>query len=291
MTFTRLALLGALVVGTATPAHVAFADNWNAPQEPFAIYGNTYYVGPHGVSAVLITSPDGHILIDGGSPESPQQIAAHIRQLGFKVEDIKYILNSHEHFDHAGGIADLQKLSGATVLSSRAGAAVLSSGRTNPADPQFTGLPPTMTPIAKVRALADREVLKLGALRVTAHYTPGHTPGGVSWTWQSVEDGKVANMVYADSLTAYANKPFRYSGSPSWPQARAALERSIALVASMPCDILISAHPEFGDLWTRKSAADTQGHAAFIDTAGCRNYAAKGRARLAEALKEEDASK
>jgi metallo-beta-lactamase class B len=286
MTTIRLALLGAMLAGSITPV---LADNWNAPQEPFAIYGNTYYVGPHGVSAVLITSPDGHILIDGGSPQSPQQIAAHIRALGFRLEDVKYILNSHEHFDHAGGIADLQKMSGATVLSGRAGATVLSSGRTNPADPQFTGLPPAMAPIARVRAVADLEVVKLGALRVTAHYTPGHAPGGMSWTWQSAEGGKVANMVYADSITAYANKPFRYSGSPSWPQARAALERSIDLIAALPCDILISAHPEVGDLWTRKARADQQGHAGFIDTAACRNYAAKGQARLAEALKEEQA--
>jgi metallo-beta-lactamase class B len=286
-TVTR-ALACALLAGLGTPV---LADNWSAPQEPFAIYGNTYYVGPRGVSSVLITSPDGHILIDGASPDSSQQIAAHIRQLGFKVEDIKYILNSHEHFDHAGGIAELQKLSGATVLTGKAGVAVLSTGRTNPADPQFTGLPPTMAPIAKVRAVADKEVVILGPLRVIAHYTPGHTQGGMSWTWQSSEAGKTARLVYADSLTAYANPPFRYSGSPTWPQARAALERSIALIAALPCDIVISAHPEYSDLWGRKEKADTQGHAAFIDTAGCRNYAAKGRARLTEVLAEEAGAK
>lgn len=284
----RLALLCAMLAGTATPA---LAGDWDAPQEPFAIYGNTYYVGPHGVSSVLITTPQGHILIDGGSPESPKQIAAHIRQLGFKVEDIKYILNSHEHFDHAGGIAELQKLSAATVLTSRAGAAVLSTGRTSKADPQFSNLPPTMAPIAKVRALADGEVLSLGGVKVTAHYTPGHTAGGVSWTWQSREGERVANMVYADSLTAYAAKPFRYSGSPTYPTVRADLERSIALVAALPCDILISAHPEYGDLWTRHAAAATAGHAAYIDTAGCRNYAAKGQARLTELLTEEASTK
>ncbi|MDB5963198.1 MAG: bla [Massilia sp.] len=288
MTMIRLALACAMLAGTATPV---LADGWDAPQEPFAIYGNTYYVGPHGVSSVLITSPQGHILIDGGSPESPKAIAAHIGQLGFKIKDVKYILNSHEHYDHAGGIAELQKWSGATVLTGRAGATVLSTGRTNPADPQFTNLPPTMAPVAKVRALADNEVVSLGPLRVTAHYTPGHTQGGMSWTWQSAEGGKVANMVYADSLTAYANKPFRYSGSPSWPQARAELERSIELVASLPCDIVISAHPEYSGLWERKAAADMQGHAGFIDTAGCRNYAAKGQAGLAEVVEEESASK
>ncbi len=288
MKIIHRALVCALWAGIATPV---LADNWSAPQEPFAIYGNTYYVGPRGVSAVLITSPSGHILIDGASPDSPQQIAAHIRQLGFKLEDIKYILNSHEHYDHAGGIAELQKLSGATVLTGKVGATVLSTGRTNPADPQFTGLPPTMAPIARVRAVADNEVVTLGPLRITAHYTPGHTQGGMSWTWQAVEGGKTANMVYADSLTAYANPPFRYSGNPIWPQARADLDRSIALIAGLPCDILISAHPEYSDLWGRKDASAKQGHPAFIDTAGCRNYAAKGQARLTEVLAEEAAAK
>ncbi|WP_426115556.1 subclass B3 metallo-beta-lactamase [Massilia sp. PWRC2] len=282
MQVTRLALLCALTV-SALPA---LADDWNAPQEPFAIYGNTYYVGVRGLSSVLITSPDGHILIDGGTPQSPVQIVAHIRQLGFKVEDIKFILNSHQHFDHAGGIAELQKLSGATVLTSKAGAAVLTSGVADKADPQYSNLP-AMAPIARVRALADGDVVKLGSLQVTAHYTPGHAPGGVSWTWQAREGTRSASMVFADSLSAFAAKPFRYSGSASYPQARADLERSIALIAALPCDILIAAHPELGDLWTRKDKQTTLGHAAFIDSAACRTYAAKGQARLLTLLKEE----
>ncbi|WP_426191901.1 subclass B3 metallo-beta-lactamase [Massilia sp. DWR3-1-1] len=287
MTAIRLALAGALLAGAAS----AHADDWNDPQEPFAIYGNTYYVGVRGLSAVLITSPDGHILIDGGSPDSPAQIAAHIGQLGFKVEDIKYILNSHEHFDHAGGIAALQAWSGATVLSSRRGATVLRSGRPNRADPQYSARTPAMAAMPRVRALDDGQVLSLGELRVTAHYTPGHAPGGVSWTWQSREGERSANMVYADSISAYAAKPFRYSGSARYPQARAQLERSIGVIAALPCDILISAHPEVGELWTRKARADSEGNGAFIDPAGCRAYAAKGQARLSTLLAEEAQAK
>lgn len=276
------ALLAAL--GFAAPV---LAGDWDAPQEPFAIYGNTYYVGPHGVSAVLITSKEGHILIDGGSPASPKAIVAHIAQLGFNIQDVKLILNSHEHFDHAGGIAELQKLSGATVLTGEQGAKVLSSGRTNPADPQFTSLPPSMAPVARVRAVADGEVVSMGSLKVTAHATPGHTAGGMSWTWQASEGGRSASMVYADSLYAYASKPFRYSGSPSYPTVRADLERSIATVAALPCDILISAHPEFSDLWERKAKADSAGHTGFIDPAACRNYAAAAATRLNALLAEE----
>nr|AIA16205.1 ClassB_beta_lactamase [uncultured bacterium] len=96
----------------------AFAG-WDDPQEPFQLFGNSYYVGPKGVSSVLITSPAGHILIDAGTAKSHEQIIPHIRQLGFKVEDIKYILTSHEHHDHVGSIAELQRASGAVVGGQR----------------------------------------------------------------------------------------------------------------------------------------------------------------------------
>jgi len=277
-----------LAAALAATAQAAVADHWSAPQEPFAIYGNTYYVGTHGVSSVLITSKAGHILIDGGSPDGAAQIAQHIRQLGFKVEDVKYILNSHEHVDHAGGIAELQRLSGATVLTSTAGAAVLRSGQPSKADPQYTSSA-AMTPVAKVQALDDGAEVSLGDLRVRARYTPGHTPGGVSWTWQASEGGSTANMVYADSLTAYASAPFQYRDNTTYPQARDDIERSIALVGALPCDILISAHPEFSDLWTRMDKAATVGHAGFIDRTACRAYAAKGTAWLAKTLAQEAA--
>jgi metallo-beta-lactamase class B len=285
MTMMHKLLFSILVAACSLPA-IATAD-WNAPQEPFALYGNTYYVGTHGLSSVLITSKAGHILIDGGSAESPAQIIRHIRQLGFRVEDIKTIVNSHEHHDHAGGIAELQRLSGATVLSSPAGAAVLRTGLQNPQDPQFSTETPHIAPVANVREIGDGTVVKVGPLRLTAHYTPGHAPGGISWTWQATEAGVTANMVYADSVAAYTNKPFQYRANNTYPQARADLERSINTVAALPCDILVSAHPEASDLWERKAKADRAGHTGFIDKNACRTYAANGAARLAKLLAEE----
>src|ERR1051326_432552 len=119
--WTKLAgiflVCGIAFAQTETPQCSSCAA-WNAPQTPFRIYGNTYYVGPHGLSSILITSDSGHILIDGGLAESAQQIAAHIRELGFRVEDVKLIVNSHVHFDHGGGISELQRLSGAKVAAS-----------------------------------------------------------------------------------------------------------------------------------------------------------------------------
>lgn len=264
----------------ALPA-LSHAADWEGAQDPFRLHGNSYYVGTQGLSSVLITSPAGHILIDGASPKAAAQIAAHIRQLGFRLEDIRFILVSHEHLDHAGGIAELQRLSGATVLTSPAAKPVLASGKADKGDPQFGNGMPDMAPIASVRTVSDGETVALGPLSVKAHYTPGHTQGGISWTWQAAEGGKTMNMVYADSLTAIAGPSFRYSGNTLYPQARADVERSIARVASLPCDILISAHPEASGLFER------QAKGAFADPNACKAYAESGRARLATTLAQE----
>ncbi|HEX8615522.1 MAG TPA: subclass B3 metallo-beta-lactamase [Telluria sp.] len=273
------------------PFAPACGADWNDPQEPFAVFGNTYYVGVRGLSSVLITSPAGHILIDGGSPKSAVQIVRHITQLGFKIEDVKYILNSHEHFDHAGGIAELQRLSGATVLGSAESEQVLRTGKPSKGDPQYTDLPPTMAAAANTRVVKDGDVVKLGPLSVTAHDTPGHTQGGVSWTWRSAEGGKTAAMVYADSLNAISAGPFRYSANKTYPQARADLEKSIATVAAFDCDVLVSAHPEGSGLWERLAKQATMGNSAFIDRNACRDYADAARHRLARKLAAEAAQK
>ena len=280
---------GLCAIVLATSLFTASAADWYAPQEPFAVYGNTYYVGTGGISALLITSPAGHVLVDVGAPKSPPRIVEHIRQLGFKVEDIRYILNSHAHHDHAGGIAELQKLSGATVLASPASLALIASGRPDQTDPQFPHLEP-MPPVTKIRAIHDGEVVRLGPIALTAHFTPGHTKGGTSWTWQSTENGRVANMVYADSLYAMSGDAVRFSDNPGYPNAKAAVEASIATVESLKCDVFVAAHPELGGLWERKAKQPALGNAAFIDQEACRNYAAKARAWLAKTLLEDAAA-
>jgi len=279
-------LLAAALCASVFAAPVLAAD-WNGPQEPFALFGNTYYVGTAGLSSVLITSKAGHILIDGATPQAAAQIAQHIRQLGFRVEDIRYILTSHEHFDHAGGIAELQKLSGATVLTSPEALKVLRTGLADKGDPQYTGpdggLPP-MTPVAKLRAVRDGEVVTLGPLAVTARFTPGHTRGGTSWTWRASEAGKTVDLVYADSLNAVAADGKRFDGNPGYPGARADIERSMATVEGLKCDVLVSAHPEFSGLWERKAKQPQMGNTAFIDGNACKAYVATARERLQKRL-------
>ena len=287
---TCLALAMAGAAACALSATVHAADDWTTPQTPFAVFGNTYYVGTRGLSALLLTSGEGHILIDGAGPETPDQIARNIRALGFRVEDVRVIVNSHAHFDHAGGIAQLQRLSGAEVLAGAAGAPVLRTGQPDRGDPQYGDLP-AMTPVARVRAVADGEVVRVGPLALTMHATPGHARGGATWTWQSAEGGRTAHIVYADSLNAYGAQTFRYSGDPAYPQARADVERSIATVAALPCDILVSAHPEASGLWQRHARRARDGNAAFFDSGACRAYAQRARARLQKVLAEEAGSR
>lgn len=261
---------------------------WNQTQAPFKVFGNSYYVGPHGLGSVLITSDQGHVLIDGALPESAPKIAASIRQLGFKVEDVKVILNSHVHYDHAGGIAELQRLSGAKVWASPASAKVLRSGGLGKDDPQFGALEP-IAKVTNVSELKDGGVVRVGPLALTAHFTPGHTPGGTTWTWQSCEDTRCLNIVYADSLTAVSAPAFKFTKSTSYPAALKDFEKSFATVEALPCDILVNTHPQVTALWERLDKRDSQGKRdALIDPSACDMYVEASRAGLRKRLAEEN---
>lgn len=261
-------------------------EAWNKEQAPFRIFGNTYYVGPRGLSSVLMTSAAGHVLIDGALPQSAPLIARHVEQLGFSMRDVKIILNSHVHYDHAGGIAELQKISGAKVIASDIAANVLRSGMVDRSDPQFGQLP-AYPGSGNVEALGKRKSVVLGALQLNVIHTPGHTPGGTSWTWKSCEDERCLTIVYGDSLSAISDDSFKYSGDPRYPNAAADVLGSIAALEAAPCDILIAAHPDLSPLW---SAFDEHGkgdRAQLVDSSACKRYAAAGKARLDQRLESE----
>jgi metallo-beta-lactamase class B len=283
-------LCGCSAAAAAPNQWVEARKTWNEDQAPFQLFGNAYYVGTHGLSSVLITSKAGHILIDGDLPESVPLIRRHIEQLGFKLEDIKLILNSHAHFDHAGGIAELQKMTGARVAVSPWAKATLDAGHSDKQDPQFATIEP-MTPLArKATVIRDGEQLSVGMLHVTAHFTPGHTPGGTTWTWQSCERERCLNLVYADSLNAVSSEGFRFSGDPNYPNAAQDLRNSVRTVAGLRCDILISAHPELSDLWDRIAKREAGEKDALVDTSACARYAAAAQARLETRLDQERAN-
>lgn len=260
---------------------------WNRPQKPFRIFGNTYYVGTHGLSSILITSDRGHALMDGALAESADQIAANIQSLGFRVADVKVIVNSHVHYDHAGGIAELQRRSGAKVEASEWSAKVLSNGGIGKNDPQFAiGIP--IAPVANVRTLRDGEQIRVGEIVITAHLTPGHTPGGTTWTWKSCEGGVCRNMVYADSLGPISSDGFRFSSSRDYPHALADFEKSFTFLETVPCDILITTHPEASSLWDRLTSRE--GGVTpdpMVNVSACRDLARQGRESLRNRLAEE----
>jgi metallo-beta-lactamase class B len=259
---------------------------WNEPQAPVRLHGNTYYVGTRGLTALLITSPEGHVLVDGALPNSAPLILANVRALGFDVRDIRLILNSHVHYDHAGGLAALQRASGARVAASVPSAPVLERGTSEAGDPQH-GLLFDIPPVRNVRRFADGETLRVGPIALTAHLTPGHTPGGTTWTWRSCDDAGCLDLVYADSHSAISADGFRYTDSPDYPNAVADFERGFRTLETLPCDILITPHPSGSSLWERLE----RGPAGLIDPRACEQYAARGRQGLARRLQAERGSR
>ena len=276
------ALTGNLAIA-AENADCSACAEWNMQQEPFHIHGDTYYVGTEGLSSILITSYEGHVLIDGGLNESAPLIA------GFRIEDVSLILNSHAHYDHAGGIAGLQRLSGASVAASAWSAEVMRLGATPLGDPQYgMGLAPE--PVANIRIIIDLEQLSIGSLPLTAHFTPGHTPGGTSWAWRSCEGDQCVDIVYADSLSAVSADDFYFTRSVDYPNALADFDMSFARLENLPCDILLSPHPGFTGLFEameqRQSGGGTD---SLVDPDACRRYVDSMRDWLARRLAEESA--
>jgi metallo-beta-lactamase class B len=247
-----LLALAALAAGQSGAPASSCSDCpvWNKRQEPFRIYGNAYYVGPRGLTSILLTSKKGHILIDGALPESVPQVVANIRSLGFRVEDVKLIVNSHVHFDHGGGIAELQRLSGARVAASPWSVEVLTKSGVGKGDPQFGGIPPVAL-VRRAETLRDGQTLRVGDIKLTAHFTPGHTPGGTSWTWESCEGKRCLSLVYSDSMTPVSADGFRFADSREYPNAVQDFEKSFAFLRSTPCDILLTSHPDASGLWQR----------------------------------------
>jgi metallo-beta-lactamase class B len=250
-------------------------DGWSDPAPPARVFGNVYYVGTCGITALLVTSRAGHVLIDGATPEAAAGIAENIRRLGFDPRDVRILLNSHEHVDHAGGLAALKRETGAVMLARAEGRRGLESGETDPGDPQ-AGTIPSFPGVAVERIVADGEIVRLGPLALTAHATHGHTAGSTSWSWQSCAGGECRRIVYADSLTAVGPPAYRFSNQPLLvARFRAAFDR----VAGLECEILITPHPSASNLFERLA-----GRAPLAEAQACRRYAEGARGRLGQRL-------
>ena len=286
--FARAILSIALVAGpTAVPAKPVAAprldlavtcagkDGWDDPAPPARIHGTTYAVGTCGITALLVTSRKGHVLIDAGTAEAAPLVVANIAALGFKLRDIKWIVNSHEHVDHAGGLAAMKRLTKAKVAARRPAAAMLRRGETDPDDPQ-SGTLDDFPMVGIDRIIAEGEQIVVGPLGLTALATPGHTKGGTSWSWRSCEGKACLTIVYADSLSAVSRADYRFTDHPALV---ATFRATFAKIAALPCDLLITPHPSASNLFDRVS-----GKAPLVDPTACQTYAATASKRLDERL-------
>lgn len=271
--------------GSAAQAvRCSMCTGWTETHAPVRLFGNTWYVGMQTLSALLVTSPQGHVLLDGGLPANAPQILASIRAAGFDPRDVKVIVNSHAHYDHAGGIAALQRATGARVVALDWSAKVLRRGVTRADDPQ-AAVHFNFPAVRRVQAIADGDTVRVGPLRLVAHATGGHTPGGTTWSWQSCDGARCLDVVYADSQSPISADGFRYTGTAAVQRFRDGQAR----IEGLRCDLLVTPHPEATRLWERVAQRDAGDSSALFDAGACRRYAASSRASLEARLGREAA--
>lgn len=264
--------------GKALAQACAERDGWSDPAPPARIHGNTYFVGTCGITVLLVTGSDGHVLIDGATAEAAPAILANIKALGFRPQDVKLLVASHEHLDHVGGFAALREATGATVAVRAPARAVLETGEIDRADPQAGSLEP-MAPVRVGRIVRDGEKVAVGDTSLTAHATAGHTDGGTSWTWRSCEAGACVAIAYVDSLSAVSADSYRFSDHP---ERVAPFRATFDRLAALDCDVLVTPHPVASDLFARLA-----GDKPLVDKAACGRLVEGARARLDTRLAEE----
>ena len=266
--------------GTALAQSCVGREGWSDAAPPARIFGNVYYVGTCGISVLLITSPQGHVLIDSATPEAVPSIIANIRILGFDPNDVRIIVGSHEHLDHMGGLAAFKAATGAQIWVSEAARPTIETGRTEPTDPIY-GMFDPMTAVDVHGVVHDGEPLRIGddAISLTPVATPGHTSGGTSWSWRACEGANCANIAYVDSLTMVSRDDYRFTDHP---ERVAPLRSTFVRVSNMPCDILITPHPDFSNLFERLSGTEP-----LVDRDACRRLVGRMRVRLDERLARE----
>jgi metallo-beta-lactamase class B len=254
--FLLLTLACCVALPQSTPEQRAA---WNQPVKPFQIIGNVYYVGAANVSSFFIRTPAGAILLDGGLPETAPLIENNIAALGFSIKDVKLLLNSHAHFDHCGGLAELKKASGARLIASAGDAPVLNTA---------VGGAAPFPPVHVDRIIGDGGTVRLGGATLTAHLTPGHTKGCTTWSMPVTDSGKTYQVVFYCS-TSVVDKLVNNS---NYPNIVADYERSFAALKKMPCDVFLAPHAGFFRLEEKRKLLDAGKRDAFVDPAEMQRF-------------------
>ncbi|HEX7725267.1 MAG TPA: subclass B3 metallo-beta-lactamase [Rhizomicrobium sp.] len=276
-----LAAFAALAFASAAQAQVP--AEWTTPQKPFRIIGNTYYVGTEDLAVYLIASPKGDVLIDGALVETVPQIEKNIAALGFKLSDIKLILNTHAHYDHAAGLARLKKDTGAKFDASAADKPILETGTISFGPTASTHYPPVKVD----HVVKDGETVSAGDVRLTAHLTPGHTPGCTSWTWNETEGGKTYKVIDICSVSVAGNP---LVNNKAYPRIVDDYRASIARLKAMQADVFLAPHAQFYDPQGKEASRKPGGPNPFVDPTALQSFMTKAKAAFETELARQEAA-
>jgi metallo-beta-lactamase class B len=282
----HLAAVTTLLLTTLIPLRAQSHPDWTTPLTPFRIAPNLYYVGSRDLASYLVTTPAGDILINSNLATSPPQIRHSVEQLGFHFSDIKILLISHAHSDHASGSAAILKQTHAKYMVMDGDvSSIESGGRTDFA--HFQPWPPAHVD----RVLHDGSTVQLGGVTLTARKTAGHTPGTTTWTMQVIDNGKPLNVVIVGSVTALSEYDLVATpGHPaSYPGIAQDFAHTFAELDALPCDIFLSSHGEYFDLLNKFARMKTEGSAVFIDPTGYKRAIAQSRAEFEADLAHQQA--
>ena len=243
----------------------------NEPVEPFRVIGNIHYVGAREVTSFLITTAGGHILLDAGFVETAPQILANIRKLGFRPEDVKVLLSSQAHFDHAGGFAELKRATGARLEVMEGDAEQIERGGKG----DFAFGDRFLFPPAKPdRVLHDRDVVTVGGTSMKAVRTPGHTRGCTTWTMTVAEGGRSFSAVFLCSATAPG---YDLVHNRAYPGIAEDFRSTFRILATLPCDVFLGSHGSFFGLQEKSGRLRRGDPLAFVDAAGYRAFVSGSR--------------
>ncbi len=263
-----VSFLFALIVNAATAAAPSSSD-WSQPFPPFKIADNLYYVGTRGLANYLITTPEGHILINSDLEEHVPMIRQSVEQLGFKFTDIKILLISHGHWDHNAGSAMIKQLTGAKYHVMEPDVSVVETGGRS--DPNYGHVPTTHYPATKVdRVLHDGDEVRLGGAVLVARLTPGHTPGCTTWTMRVTDGGKTYNAVIIGSPNV--NEGYKLVNHPKYPNIATDYAKTFEILKSLPCDLFLGAHGDYFGMQEKFPKLKPGAANPFFDPAGYKAY-------------------
>jgi metallo-beta-lactamase class B len=264
-----------LLICTAANAQTAPAQTngteYLTPFPPHHVIANIYFVGSKGQADYLITTPQGHILINAGVEDNVPMIQQSVEKLGFKFSDVKILLLSHAHFDHDAGAAKIKELTGAKYFVMDADVPVVESGGKK--DFFYGDKPGMLYPPAKVdRVLHDGDTVRLADTVLTAHLTPGHTKGCTTWTMKVQEGGKSLEVVIVGSPNV--NPGYKLVNNATYPQIAADYEKTFRVLRSLPCDVFLGAHGAYYDMEAKYPRLKEGSANPFIDPEGYKAYVA-----------------